>query len=39
MLEKEFEDVAVEVSKDPSAKTNKGELGTFTKGVMVEGVL
>ena len=31
-----FEDVAVEVSKDPSAKTNKGELGTFTKGVMVE---
>ncbi|MFT4444527.1 peptidylprolyl isomerase [Parvimonas sp. G1967] len=31
-----FEDVAVEVSKDPSAKKNKGLLGTFTKGVMVQ---
>lgn len=31
-----FEDVAVEVSKDPSAKKNKGVLGTFTKGVMVK---
>ena len=31
-----FEDVATEVSKDPSAKKNKGVLGTFTKGVMVK---
>jgi len=31
-----FEDVATEVSKDPSVKKNKGVLGTFTKGVMVK---
>lgn len=31
-----FEDVAKEVSKDPSAKQNNGTLGTFTKGVMVQ---
>lgn len=31
-----FEDVAKEVSKDPSVKQNNGALGTFTKGVMVQ---
>ncbi|MGB9697309.1 MAG: peptidylprolyl isomerase [Ignavibacteria bacterium] len=31
-----FEDVAREVSDDPSAKTNNGNLGWFTKGVMVK---
>ena len=31
-----FEDVATEVSKDPSVKNNKGVLGTFTKGIMVQ---
>lgn len=31
----DFEKVAKEVSKDPSAATNNGVLGTFTKGVMV----
>ena len=31
-----FEDVATEVSKDPSVKNNKGVLGIFTKGIMVQ---
>lgn len=31
-----FEEVAKQVSDDPSAKTNNGNLGWFTKGVMVK---
>lgn len=30
-----LEDIAKDVSKDPSAQTNNGKLGKFTKGVMV----
>jgi peptidyl-prolyl cis-trans isomerase D len=31
-----FEDVASEISDDPSAKQNRGDLGWFTKGAMVK---
>lgn len=32
----DFENLAFEISEDPSAKQNKGDLGWFTKGAMVK---